>query len=139
MLRHLPTPLGLGLIIAGLSLITSPRIVILVVAGVGALFALIVAVAFVRSRRSGNAPTGAGRTASEEASAWQQFTARRRRAAPWESAFYLLIAGGLIWLEGLTLGTILIAAGIGSLLIARWFVEPRTWAEVTRRLATPRT
>jgi hypothetical protein len=138
MLRHLPTPLGIGLIIAGLSLIASPRIAILLFAGVGLLTAVVVGVAVVRRRRFAR-PPGAGRTAPEEAAAWEQFTARRRRTAPWESASYVLVAGALIWLEGLTLGTILVAAGIACLLIARWFVEPRTWADVAKRLAAPRT
>jgi hypothetical protein len=138
MLRHLPTPFGIGLIFAGLSLITSPRVALLLFAGVGLLSVLVVATARARRRRS-DTPAGAGRTVGDEAAAWRAFTARRRRAAPWESASYVLLAGALIWLEGLTLGTILVAAGIGCLLFARWFIEPRTWADVARRLAAPRT
>jgi hypothetical protein len=136
MLRHLPTPLGIGLIVAGLSLVASPRVAVLLFAGMGVALALVSAVAAARRKRSGR---GTGRTASEELSDWQEFAARRRRSAPLESAVYVLSAVGLIWLEGLTLGTILIAAGFGCLLISRWFVEPRTWAEITRRLAAPRT
>jgi membrane protein implicated in regulation of membrane protease activity len=136
MFRHLPTPLGIGLIAAGLSLIISPRVAVLLFAGSGVALALVIAVAVARGKRSGRAT---GKTASEELSDWREFAARRRRSAPLESAVYVLIALALILLEGLTLGTILIAAGFGCLLIARWLVEPRTWAEITRRLAAPRT
>jgi hypothetical protein len=136
MFRQLPTPLGIGLIAAGLSLITSPRVAVLLFAGMGVALALVIAVALARGKRAGRAT---GRTASEELSDWREFAARRRRTAPLESAVYVLSAVGLIWLEGLTLGTILIAAGFGCLLISRWLVEPRTWAEITRRLAAPRT
>jgi hypothetical protein len=136
MLRHLPTPLGIGLLVAGLSLLTSPRVAVLLFAGMGVALALVIAVAAARRKRSGGAT---GRTASEELSDWQEFAARRRRSAPLESSVYVLIAVGLIWLEGLTLGTILIAAGFGCLLLARWLLEPRTWAEITRRLAAPKT
>jgi hypothetical protein len=135
MLRHLPTPLGIGLLVAGLSLITSPRVAVLLFAGMGVALALIIAAAAVRRKRSGGATD---RTASEELSDWQEFAARRRRSAPLESSVYVLIAVGSIWLDGLTLGTILIAGGFACLLLARWLVEPRTWAEITRRLAAPR-
>jgi hypothetical protein len=136
MLRHLPTPLGIGLLVAGLSLITSPRVAVLLFAGMGVALALVIAAGAARRKRSGAAT---GRTASEELSDWQGFAARRRRSAPLESSVYVLIAVGLIWLEGLNLGTILIAAGFACLLLSRWLVEPRTWAEITRRLAAPRT
>jgi hypothetical protein len=135
MLRHLTTPLGIGLLVAGLSLITSPRVAVLLFAGMGVALALVIAAGAARRKRSGAAT---GRTASEELSDWQDFAARRRRSAPLESSVYILIAVGLIWLEGLSLGTILIAAGLACLLLARWLVEPRTWAEITRRLAAPR-
>ena len=132
MLRYLPTPLGIGLIVAGLSVITSPRAVILLFAGTGAVLALLIALAVARRKRSGDPRE---HTASEEMSRWREFEARRRRSAPWESAFYLLIAVMSVWLEGHTLGTILIVAGVGFLLISRWLVEPHIWAEITRRLA----
>ena len=135
MLRHLPTPLGIGLLVAGLSLITSPRVAVLLFAGMGVALALVIAAGAARRKRFGAAT---GRTASEELTDWQEFAARRRRSAPLESSVYVLIAVGLIWLEGLNLGTILIAAGLACLLLARWLVEPRTWAEITRRLAAPR-
>jgi hypothetical protein len=136
MLRYLPTPLGVGLILAGLSVITSPRTVILLLAGTGAVLALLIALAVARRKRSGEPRK---QTASEEISRWREFEARRRRSAPWESAFYLLIAVMSVWLEGLTLGTILIVAGVGLLLISRWLVEPHIWAEITRRLTAPPT
>ena len=63
--------------------------------------------------------------------------ATRRRWALRESAIYVVIAAALIWIDGLTLGTILVAGGFGLLLIARWFIEPRTWDEVSRKLAAP--
>jgi hypothetical protein len=132
MLRYLPTPLGIGLIVAGLSVITSPRAVILLFAGTGAVLALLIALAVARRKRSGDPRE---HIASEEMSRWREFEARRRKSAPWESAFYLLIAVMSVWLEGLTLGTILIVAGVGFLLISRWLVEPHIWAEITRRLA----
>jgi hypothetical protein len=135
MLRHLPTPLGFGFLVTGLSLITSPRVAVLLFAGMGVALALVIAAGAAQRKRSGAAT---GRTESEELSDWQEFAARRRRSAPLESSVYVLIAVGLIWLEGLNLGTILIAAGFGCLLLARWLVEPRTWAEITRRLAAPR-
>ena len=126
MLRYLPTPLGVGLIVAGLSVITSPRTVLLLLAGTGAVLALLIALAVARRKRSGEPRE---QTASEEISRLREFEARRRRSAPWESAFYLLIAVMSVWLEGLTLGTILIVAGVGFLLISRWLVEPHIWAE----------
>jgi hypothetical protein len=134
MLRHLPAPLGLVLVFAGLSVITSSRTAVLLFAAVGVVLGLLVLVAAAHMRRSGRA---ADRTGAEERSDLRRFAARRRSSAPWESATYVLVAGGLIWLDGLTLGTILIAAGFGLLLIARLLVEPRTWAEVTRRLGDP--
>ncbi len=136
MLSHLPTPLGIGLLFAGFSVISSPRLVILLFIGVGVVLALVLAAALAARRRSRQV---AERTPLEELSDWQGFAARRRRSAPWESAAYVIIVGVVIWLEGLTLGTILIAAGFGFLLISRWLVEPRTWAEITQRLAAPRT
>jgi hypothetical protein len=136
MLRYLPTPLGIGLVVAGLSVITSPRAVILLFAGTGAVLALLIALAVARRKRSGDARE---QTASEEMSRWREFEARRRNSAPWESALYLLIAVMPVWLEGLTLGTILIVAGVGFLLISRWLVEPHIWAEITRRLTAPPT
>jgi predicted histidine transporter YuiF (NhaC family) len=136
MLRHLPTPLGIGFIFAGLSVLTSARTAVLAFAGLGVVLGLLVAVAAARWKRSTHARS---RRESEELSDWRRFAAGRRRSAPWESALYVLIAGALIWLDGLRLGTILIATGFGLLLAARWFVEPRIWAEVTRRLAAPRT
>jgi hypothetical protein len=135
-LRYLPTPLGVGLILAGLSVITSPRTVILLLAGTGAVLALLIALAVARRKRSGEPREQA---ASGEISRWREFEARRRRSAPWESAFYLLIAVMSVLLEGLTLGTILIVAGVGFLLISRWLVEPHIWAEITRRLTAPPT
>src|SRR5512132_1163557 len=47
--------------------------------------------------------------------------------------------GGVDLARGDHPGNDLIAAGFGCLLISRWLVEPRTWAEITRRLAAPRT
>jgi hypothetical protein len=135
-LRHLPTPLGIALLIAGLSLIASPRVAVLLFLGVGVGLPLVIALAAARRKGSGSPRDSA---ASEELSHWQEFAARRRRSAPWESAFYAVICAALIWLDGLTLGTILIVAGFGFLLLARWFVEPRTWGEITRRLTAPRT
>jgi hypothetical protein len=136
MLRHLPTPLGVGLVVAGLSVISSPRLVVLLFVGMGVVLVVVIAAA-VAARERSRQPVA--RTPSEELSNWQGFVARRRRSAPWESAVYVFIAGVFIWLDGLTLGTILIAAGLGFLLISRWLVEPRTWAEITQRLAAPRT
>lgn len=132
MIRYLPTLLGLGLIVAGISEVTSPRLAGLSILGLGVLVALVVSAAARRRRRTGQTTAG---SATQELNEWRSFAARRRRSAPWESAGYVLIAAAFIWLEGLDLGTILIAAGFGLLLIARWFVEPRTWAEVSRRLA----
>lgn len=134
MLRHLQTPLGIGLIFAGLSVLASARTAVVVFAGIGVVLALLVAVAAARRRRSVHARS---RGESEELSDWRRFAARRRRSAPRDSALYVLIAGAFIWLDGISLGTILIATGFGLLLAARWFVEPRIWAEVTRRLAGP--
>jgi hypothetical protein len=136
MLRYLPTPVGIGLIVAGLSVITNPHAVILLFAGTAAVLALLIALAVARRKRSGDPRE---HTASEEMSRWREFEARRRKSAPWESVFYLLIAVMSVWLEGLTLGTILIVAGVGFLLISRWLVEPHIWAEITRRLTVPPT
>jgi hypothetical protein len=129
----LPTPLGIALLIAGLSVVGSPQLVFGVLAG-GALFcALLVFVAWLLRRRSGR-PVQL--TPAEESSNWQRFMASRRRWAPLESALFLVVEGVFIWVDGLTLGTILMAAGFACLLVSRWLVEPRTWAEVTRRLVT---
>jgi hypothetical protein len=134
MIRYLPVPLGLGLIFAGFSVLTSTRAAVLILVGLGVLLAVVVSVAARRRRRTRQMTA---RTPTEELNEWRRFVARRRRSAPWESAIYALIVGAFIWLEGVDLGTILIAAGFGLLLVARWVVEPRTWSEVTRRLADP--
>lgn len=134
MLRLLPTPLGIALVFVGLSLITSGREAGRIFLGIGAVLALIVAMAAVRRRRSGQV---AARARAEESSYWLKLAARRRRSAPWESACYALIVAGLIWLGGITAGTILITAGIALLLVSRWLIEPRTWAEIARRSADP--
>ena len=135
MLRHLPTPLGIGLLVAGLSLITSPRVAVLLFAGMGVALAFVIAAGAARRKRSGASPRTSASRIAPPTLFWRL---RRRRSAPLESSVYVLIAVGLIWLEGLNLGTILIAAGLACLLLARWLVEPRTWAEITRRLAAPR-
>jgi hypothetical protein len=131
-LAFLPTPLGIGLIFAGLSVLTSTREAFLIFCGIALVLAAAIAIAAARRSRAG--PAG-DRTASDDLSHWRQFAAGRRRSAPLESVIYLLIAGGSIWVEGLSLGTILIVAGTLLLLTSRWLVEPRIWAEVTRRLA----
>jgi hypothetical protein len=131
----LPTPLGIALLIAGLSVVSSPHLVFLILAGAALIFALVIFVAWLLRRRSGR-PVQL--TPAEESSDWQHFMANRRRWAPWESAIFVVIEGVFIWVDGLTLGTILMAAGFACLLVSRWLIEPRTWAEVTRRL-TPRT
>ena len=133
MLRLLPTPLGIGFIFAGLCVLSSARIAILVFGGLGVVLALLIAVAAWRWKRS----HAGSRRESKELSDWRRFAAGRRRSAPWESVLYVLVAGAFIWLDGFRLGTILIAIGFGLLLAARWFVEPRIWAEVTRRLSAP--
>jgi uncharacterized membrane protein HdeD (DUF308 family) len=132
--RYLPTPLGIGLLVAGLCVIASPLVTFLIFAGTFLVLALVIAVAVRRRKRSGR-PTA--RTPEEELSDWQRFVANRRRWAPWESACYVAIAAAFILIDGLTLGTILIAAGFGFLLVARWLIEPRTWDEIARRLAGP--
>jgi hypothetical protein len=132
MLRHLVTPLGIALVVAGFSVLTSPHLVALLLLGFGAVLAAALVIAAIW-RRGSSPPVGL--THPEEVSHWQRFAARRRRSAPWESAFYVAIAGAIIWLDGLNLGTILVAAGFGILVLSRWFVEPGIWAELTRRLA----
>ena len=136
MLRLLPTPLGIGFIFAGLCVLTSARTAVLVFGGLGLVLALLIAAAAWRWKRSTHARS---RRESEELSDWRRFAAGRRRSAPRESVLYVLVAGAFIWLDGFRLGTILIAIGFGLLLAARWFVEPRIWAEVTRRLSAPTT
>jgi hypothetical protein len=133
-MRHLPTPLGIGLVVVGFTMVTSPLVALLFYGGVALVITLVITRAVIRRKRSGG---GREWTPARELSEWERFVATRRRWALRESAIYVLIAAALIWVDGLTLGTILIAAGFGLLLIARWFVEPRTWAEVTRRLAAP--
>jgi hypothetical protein len=134
MLRLLPTPLGIALVFAGLSLITSVREAGLIFLAIGVVLGAIIAAAAVRRRRSGQSPL---RTEAEELGYWRGFAARRRRSAPLESAFYLLILAGVFWLDGITVGALLIAAGFVLLLTSRWLIEPRTWAELTRRLTEP--
>jgi hypothetical protein len=136
MLRLLPTPLGIGFIFAGLCVLTSARTAVLVFGGLGVVLALLIAVAAWRWKRS---PQARSRRESEELSDWRRFAAGRRSSAPRESVLYVLVAGAFIWFDGFRLGTILIAIGFGLLLAARWFVEPRIWAEVTRRLSPPTT
>jgi hypothetical protein len=136
MLWYLPTPLGIGLIFGGVSVLTSTRVAVLVFAGAAAALAALLAIEAMRRRRSAH-PTA--RSESEELSDWRRFVARRRRSAPRESVLYVLIAGAIVWFDGFRLGTILIATGFGLLLVARWLAEPRIWAEVTRRLAGPTT
>lgn len=135
-LWHLPTPLGFLLLIAGFSLVSSPRTVLLVLVAAVLVACLVIVAAWLLRRRSGK-PVQL--SAAEETSDWERFIANRRRWASLESGCYVLIAGALIWLHGIDLGTALIAAGFGFLLVSRWLVEPRTWAEVTRRLSEPPT
>jgi purine-cytosine permease-like protein len=135
-LWHLPAPLGFVLLIAGFSIVSSPRTVLLVLAAAVLIAGLVIVAAWLLRRRSGR-PVQL--TPAEESSDWQRFTASRRRWAGLESGCYVLIAAAVIWLDGLDLGTVLIAAGFGFLLVSRWLVEPRTWAEVTRRLSEPPT
>lgn len=126
--------MGIGLVVVGFTMVTSPLVALLFYGGVALVITLVITRAVIRRKRSGG---GREWTPARELSEWERFVATRRRWALRESAIYVLIAAALIWVDGLTLGTILIAAGFGLLLIARWFVEPRTWAEVTRRLAAP--
>jgi Mg2+/citrate symporter len=132
--RYLPTPLGIALLVAGLCVIASPLVTFLIIGGTFVVLGLGIAVAVQRRKRSGGATR---KTPEEELSAWQRFVANRRRWAPWESACYVAIAAAFILIDGLTLGTILIAAGFGLLLVARWVIEPRTWDDIARRLAGP--
>ena len=133
-MRYLPTPLGIALLVAGLCVIASPLVTFLILGGTFLVLGLGIAAAVRRRKRSGGAIR---KTPEEELSAWQGFVANRRRWAPWESACYVAIAGAFILIDGLTLGTILIAAGFGLLLVARWVIEPRTWDDIARRLAGP--
>ena|SRR5436305_10162231 len=133
-MRHLATPLGICLIVLGFILLSSPLVALLFFAGVALVLTLVITAAVIRRKRSGKAREW---TPAKELSEWERFVATRRRWALRESAIYVLIVVAVIWLDGLTLGSILIAAGFGLLLVARWFVEPGTWAEVTRWLAAP--
>jgi hypothetical protein len=133
-MRHIPTPLGIGLVVIGFTLLTSPLAALLFYGGVALVLTLVITAAVIRRKRSGKRREW---TPAKELSEWERFVTTRRRWALRESAIYVFIAAALIWLDGLTLGTVLVAAGFGLLLIARWFIEPRTWEEVTRRLAAP--
>lgn len=129
----IPTALGIGLFVAGFALILSPIVSVLIFGGTALGLGSVIA-ALVRRKRP---DIGTDRTQAQEVSDWQDFVKSRRRWAPWESLFCVYIVGVLIYIEGLTLGTILIIAGFGVLLAKTWFIEPRTLAEITHRKAAP--
>src|SRR5947208_904114 len=103
-MRHIPTPLGIGLIVVGFTMLTSPLVALLFYGGVALVIALVITTAVIRRKRSGGARQW---TPAKELSEWERFVATRRRWALRESAIYVVIAAALIWIDGLTLGTIL--------------------------------
>jgi cytochrome b subunit of formate dehydrogenase len=126
LIRRIVTPIGCILMLLGIALL-DPVLALSFYAMIALLFGFV----FLRARRRDRSLPP--KTKAEEIEGVKQFIHKAHRMDIFGALLFVYMVGVLLWIVGLTVPILLFVVGGVALWAERLLVEPRIWADLSRK------